>query len=137
MADVTRKKTWVEEHLPSEYLAMQEQNKLPAARRIGYGKHPALLIIDMYRAWTDPTSPMGKDMSDTVSVIKNILDVARQTQPKIPIIFLILRKIISASNQSFQFGSLKDYLLSLIWKQRVFMINYICPGEMQRWKKSY
>ena len=30
-------------------------------RRIGYGDRPALLIVDMLRAFTDPSAPLGAD----------------------------------------------------------------------------
>ena len=42
------------------------------------------------KAWTDPQSPMGADMTDTITNIKKILDVARQTKPKIPVFFTVM-----------------------------------------------
>ncbi|MDP3879991.1 MAG: isochorismatase family protein [Dehalococcoidales bacterium] len=87
MTEQTRKRTWVEEHLPPDYLELAKTRHLPMPGRVGYGERPAILVIDMARAWTDPESPMGADMTDTIAHIKSLLDVARRTEPKIPIFF--------------------------------------------------
>ena len=85
-----RTNTWTEEHLPPEYRELAKQKHLPMPGRVGYGERPAVLVIDMAKAWTDPQSPMGADMADTIANIKKILDVARQTEPKIPVFFSVM-----------------------------------------------
>jgi nicotinamidase-related amidase len=82
-----QRKTWIEENLPEDYKKQLRQKKFVTPRRIGYGIRPAILVIDMYRAWTESNSPIGIDMTDTIVNIKKILDVARKTEPKIPILF--------------------------------------------------
>ncbi len=59
-------------------------------RRVGYGERTAVLVIDMAKAWTDPESLMGADMTDTIANIRKMLDVARQTEPQIPVFFTVM-----------------------------------------------
>ena len=70
-------KTWVERNLPPEYQELAKEKHLPLPGRVGYGERPAVLVIDMAKAWTDPQSPMGTDMTDAINNIKQILNVAR------------------------------------------------------------
>ena len=35
-------------------------------RRIGFGDHPALLVVDMLRAFTDPAAPLGANLDAEV-----------------------------------------------------------------------
>jgi maleamate amidohydrolase len=90
MTTYEAQKTWAEQHLPPEYQELAKKQHLPLPGRVGYGERPAVLVIDMAKAWTDPKSPMGADMSDCIANIKKILDVARQAQPKIPIFFTVM-----------------------------------------------
>ena len=90
MTEDTRKKNWTEEHLPPDYQELAKRRHLPMPGRVGYGERPAVLVIDMAKAWTDPQSPMGADVTDTIANIKKILDVARQTKPKIPVFFTVM-----------------------------------------------
>jgi nicotinamidase-related amidase len=43
------------------------------AKRSGYGKHPALLIIDMTKGFTDPASPMGSEVTSQIEAIQVLL----------------------------------------------------------------
>ena len=45
--------------------------------RIGYGKRPALLVIDMARAFCDPSYKVGCDQTPTVEAISQLLAAAR------------------------------------------------------------
>jgi len=83
-------KTWAEQNLPPEYQELAKKKHLPFPGRVGFGERPAILVIDMAKAWTDPSSPMGTDMTECVTNIRKILDVARMTKPKIPIYFSIM-----------------------------------------------
>lgn len=53
--------------------------------RVGFGRRPAVLVIDMGRAWLDPTCPIGSDLSAVLGNIVRLLDVARSTD--IPVFF--------------------------------------------------
>ena len=53
--------------------------------RLGFGKKPALLIIDLTQGWTDPKSRLGTDLTSVVESTREVLEIARKK--KIPIIF--------------------------------------------------
>ena len=57
--------------------------------RCGYGKTPAILVVDLFRAETDKTgeSPIGSNLDEAVENTNRILRVARRMKPKPPIIF--------------------------------------------------
>lgn len=42
-------------------------------KRLGFGKKPALLIIDLAVAWTNPDYKLGSDLSDVVENTKDLL----------------------------------------------------------------
>ncbi len=54
-------------------------------RRIGVGQKPAVLVVDVINAFTDPTSSLGSDLDTTVSAIQRLLEVARSKS--VPIVF--------------------------------------------------
>ncbi|MFH0765284.1 MAG: isochorismatase family protein [Calditrichota bacterium] len=83
-------KTWVEKNLPPEYQELAKKKHLPLPGRVGFGERPAVLVIDMARAWCDPDSPMGTDMSECIANIRKVLDVARQPGPEIPVFFTVM-----------------------------------------------
>jgi nicotinamidase-related amidase len=45
--------------------------------RVGWGDRPAVLVIDMARAWTDQSEQLGSDLSKVLTNIVRILAVAR------------------------------------------------------------
>src|SRR5438105_15538431 len=47
------------------------------AGRVGFGERPALLVIDLARAWTDPASPLGSDLAAVVDNTVPLLARAR------------------------------------------------------------
>ena len=53
--------------------------------RGGFGRRPALVVIDMTLGFTDPESPLACDLEGPVSEIQKLLEVAREAE--IPIIF--------------------------------------------------
>lgn len=55
------------------------------SQRIGFGWRPAILVVDMIRAFTDPSSPLGSDLDAVVSAICQLLDAARSKA--MPVIF--------------------------------------------------
>ncbi len=55
------------------------------AGRVGWGNRPALLVIDMAKAWTDPSERLGSDLSGVMQAIVELLRAARASQ--MPIYF--------------------------------------------------
>jgi maleamate amidohydrolase len=53
--------------------------------RGGFGRRPALIVIDMTLGFTDPESPLAYDLEDPISEIQKLLESARRAE--IPIIF--------------------------------------------------
>jgi nicotinamidase-related amidase len=46
-------------------------------RPVGLGKRPALLVVDFELGFTDPTSPIGGDMTEAVQATAGLLEVCR------------------------------------------------------------
>jgi hypothetical protein len=44
------------------------------AGRVGFGTRPALLVVDLVRGFTEPSSPLGADMSSALAATRTILD---------------------------------------------------------------
>ena len=55
------------------------------AARVGFGERPALLVIDMIRAFTDLRSPLASNLDSQMDAIGVLLESAREQE--IPIIF--------------------------------------------------
>jgi maleamate amidohydrolase len=55
------------------------------AGRVGWGERPALLVIDMAKAWVDPSERLGSDLSGVLSSIQRLLAIFRYRQ--LPIYF--------------------------------------------------
>ena len=53
--------------------------------RGGFGRRPALVVIDMTLGFTDPESPLACDLEGPISEIKKLLEAARQAE--IPVVF--------------------------------------------------
>ena len=53
--------------------------------RIGFGQRPALLVIDMLKAFTDPTRMLGANLDAQIEAIRPLLATARERS--LPIIF--------------------------------------------------
>ncbi|AEF88794.1 N-carbamoylsarcosine amidase [Delftia sp. Cs1-4] len=45
--------------------------------RIGFGRHPAVLVIDMIRAFTDPALMLGAELSPQIGASQQLLAAAR------------------------------------------------------------
>ncbi|MEX2453873.1 MAG: isochorismatase family protein [Rhodospirillaceae bacterium] len=56
---------------------------------IGYGERPALLIIDILKAFTDPDMMLGADLDDEIEAIRPLLEAAHERD--IPVIFSTVR----------------------------------------------
>jgi nicotinamidase-related amidase len=59
----------------------EEAAKLYARRgfqtRIGFGRNPAVIVIDLALGWTDPKYPLGANLDSVIQNTKEVLDVAR------------------------------------------------------------
>jgi maleamate amidohydrolase len=53
--------------------------------RGGFGRRPALVVIDMTLGFTDPESPLACDLEGPLSEIQRLLEAARRAE--IPIVF--------------------------------------------------
>ena len=53
--------------------------------RMGFGERPALIVVDLARAWLNPNSTVGSDLSAVVENVIEILNKARKG--RIPIFF--------------------------------------------------
>jgi nicotinamidase-related amidase len=53
--------------------------------RIGFGERPALIVIDMLKAFTNPEMMLGANLDNEISAIKPLLKAAHDR--KIPVIF--------------------------------------------------
>jgi maleamate amidohydrolase len=48
------------------------------AKRVGFGARPAVLVVDLIRAFTDPRYPTGIDLPATLEATRSLLDAARE-----------------------------------------------------------
>lgn len=55
------------------------------AHRTGWGKRPAVLVVDLTNGFTDPASPLGADLSEVLSETNRLLAAARRYG--VPVIF--------------------------------------------------
>ena len=46
-------------------------------RTIGFGERPAVVAIDLIRAFTDPASPLGADLSGPLARTRSVIEAAR------------------------------------------------------------
>jgi nicotinamidase-related amidase len=67
-----------------EDLALQYSGK-GFANSVGFGLRPAVLVVDMANAFTDPSYRLGSSMDGTVEVIANLLGVARSN--RVPVLY--------------------------------------------------
>ena len=54
--------------------------------RVGYGRRPAVLVVDMQVGLDDPASKVGADQTPAVEAISSLLPIARSND--VPIIFI-------------------------------------------------
>ena len=52
---------------------------------VGFGEAPALVVVDLQTAFTDPACPLGTDLDDTVVATADLLETAREVD--IPVFF--------------------------------------------------
>lgn len=62
-------------HSLSNGAIRQQYDAAGFAGRVGWGERPALLVIDMAKAWVDPRQRLGSDLSGVLQAIQAILGV--------------------------------------------------------------
>lgn len=55
------------------------------ANRVGFGRRPAVLVVDMANAFTDPSYLLGANMDGIVDAIGSILETARSN--RVPVVY--------------------------------------------------
>ncbi len=70
------------ENLDSNYSGVYEG-------RLGFGKNPALILIDFAAAYYDPESPLYAGVEDTLAAALELREVARETG--VPVIYTTVR----------------------------------------------
>lgn len=63
----------------------QDYKKAGFGNRLGFGKRPALILVDFVMAYLDPSSPLYAGVEAELGVAEKLLATARKT--KIPILF--------------------------------------------------
>ena len=63
-------------HLPSPSEEHEFFRQRGFGLRIGFGKRPALLVIDMINAFTDPSMMLGADLDGPIEATRQMLQVA-------------------------------------------------------------
>ena len=53
--------------------------------RAGFGRRPALLVVDVNVGFTDPASPLACDLEDVVAAIRRLLEEARRAA--LPVVY--------------------------------------------------
>lgn len=53
-----------------------------------FGERPAILVVDVQRGMTDPTHPVGADLSGVIPPINRLVAVAREAG--VPVVFTVL-----------------------------------------------
>ena len=64
---------------------VDQYDKVGFGGKVGFGERPAVLVIDLAKAWTDSASPLGSDLSGPIAETVRILRAARAKQ--LPIFF--------------------------------------------------
>ena len=60
---------------------------------IGFGHRPAVLVIDMIRAFTNPDTMLGANLDAQIEATQNLLSIARARS--IPVIFSAMTMLTS------------------------------------------
>jgi maleamate amidohydrolase len=98
--------------------------------RGGFGRRPALVVIDMTLGFTDPESPLACDLEGPVAEIRKLLEAARRAE--IPVIFTTVAYRESDKLTAAAFIDKVPTLLTLEAGSRWAEIDpRIAPGETE------
>jgi nicotinamidase-related amidase len=56
--------------------------------RVGYGERPAVIVIDYFRAFTDPSQPLGANLDRQLEATHELLSAARAAE--VPIFYTVV-----------------------------------------------
>lgn len=84
------------------------------AGRVGFGDRPAVLVVDLVRGFTDPSSPLGHDFSTEVAASAQILSVAHRFG--VPVFY----SSVSYDSQLLDTG---------VWSQKIVGNNLLIDGS--------
>jgi len=62
--------------------------KIGMGGRVGFGENPAVLVIDVQRAFTDPNFPLGANLDEVVENSVEVINVAKEM--KVSIIYVVV-----------------------------------------------
>jgi nicotinamidase-related amidase len=62
---------------PSGERVLDQYRTKGLAGRVGFGRRPAILVIDFIRGFTDSESPLGSELDSEVAATSRLLEVAR------------------------------------------------------------
>jgi len=65
------------------------QDRQVFANRLGFGVRPAVLVVDLCRAFTDPDRPLGTECTSIIEQVNRIVRAARRSDR--PVIFSTVR----------------------------------------------
>jgi nicotinamidase-related amidase len=65
-------------HALSNQALRDQYERAGFAGRVGWGRRPAVLVIDMARGWTSPDTPHGADLAPVLEAIVQLLAAARE-----------------------------------------------------------
>lgn len=65
-------------NLPEDAKVVMGSHGRLMGRRVGFGKNPVLLVIDMTLAFTDAKSPLGGELETQIDAINELLDICRK-----------------------------------------------------------
>jgi nicotinamidase-related amidase len=82
--------------LTSEARALYRERGIGS--RVGFGQRPAVLVVDMSRAFTDPSYLVGDDQTAAVEAIAHLLEPAREC--RVPVFFTVIAYAAGAIGQS-------------------------------------
>jgi len=62
---------------------IQSYKEAKLGHRVGFGKRPAIVVVDLQKAFTDPNASAGGDLSETIENVNKLTDEARKKNIKI------------------------------------------------------
>ena len=70
----------------NEKVSLQEKG---FAKSIGFGKRPALLVVDLVNGFTDPNAPLGARADRQIIINNSLIGIARKND--VPVMFSTIR----------------------------------------------
>jgi nicotinamidase-related amidase len=65
-------------HESPEASVLEDYRRKGLAGRVGFGRRPAVLVIDFILGFTDPESPLGSELDDELDATLRLLEAARK-----------------------------------------------------------